>query len=149
MKPVQKWPVRKATDQMIDDIVSTLWTMIEQNVAIICACMPMCRLPLAFLFPTIFGNHSRSQSNYQYGSNDGRSNTNGSQHSRWQPYGGPSKTGGVTHSIVHHSDETSEEYILSSVKIEAPKEGLEAGHRAIRKTTQYEISYENDDTNKA
>ena len=118
--------------------------MIEQNVAIICACMPMCRLPLAFLFPSIFGNHSRNQSNYQYGSNEGRNHTSGSQHSRWQPYGGPSRTAGVNHSAVHHSDDASEEYILGSVSTEAPKEGFEGGATAIRKTTQYEVSYETD-----
>ena len=28
--------------------------MIEENLAIICACLPVCRLPLAYLFPTHF-----------------------------------------------------------------------------------------------
>ncbi|KAK0719256.1 hypothetical protein B0H67DRAFT_149527 [Lasiosphaeris hirsuta] len=36
------------------DIESSIWTMIEENLAIICACLPVCRLPLAYIFPTHF-----------------------------------------------------------------------------------------------
>ncbi|KZZ99086.1 hypothetical protein AAL_02637 [Moelleriella libera RCEF 2490] len=36
------------------DIDSTLWTMIEENVAIICACLPACRIILALVFPDAF-----------------------------------------------------------------------------------------------
>ncbi|CRK23838.1 hypothetical protein BN1708_013818 [Verticillium longisporum] len=137
------------------DIASTLWTMIEQNVAIICACLPMCRLPLAFLFPSTFGSSSRQRSSYKYGgsnnsNNAARSNNtnnmSSSQHSNsaWQPYGGPAKTGGANRSIVHHSDEMSEEYILTSVKRQGSEDegDAEGDARAIRKTTRYEISYE-------
>ncbi|CCC06345.1 hypothetical protein SMACR_00560 [Sordaria macrospora] len=36
------------------DLDSSIWTIIEQNMAIICACLPVCRLPLAYLFPKHF-----------------------------------------------------------------------------------------------
>ncbi|KAF3349266.1 Putative succinate-semialdehyde dehydrogenase [NADP+] [Verticillium dahliae VDG2] len=42
------------------DIASTLWTMIEIHVAIICACLPMCRLPLAYLFPSVLGTTAKT-----------------------------------------------------------------------------------------
>ncbi|KAG7138076.1 hypothetical protein HYQ45_004728 [Verticillium longisporum] len=146
------------TPDMTYDIASTLWTMIEQNVAIICACLPMCRLPLAFLFPSTFGSTSRQRSSYKYGgsnnshnaarsnktSNNMSSSQHSSSHSAWQPYGGPAKTGGANRSIVHHSDDMSEEYILTSVKRQGSEdEGDGDGDAgAIRKTTRYEISYE-------
>ncbi|KAL9941172.1 hypothetical protein D7B24_009033 [Verticillium nonalfalfae] len=144
------------TPDITYDIASTLWTMIEQNVAIICACLPMCRLPLAFLFPSTFGSSSRQRSSYKYGgsnnsnnaarSNNTNNNMSSSQHSHsaWQPYGGPAKTGGANRSIVHHSDEMSEEYILTSVKRQGSEDegDAEGDAGAIRKTTRYEISYE-------
>ncbi|KAM0276122.1 hypothetical protein ACHAQH_007048 [Verticillium albo-atrum] len=134
------------TPDITYDIASTLWTMIEQNVAIICACLPMCRLPLAFLFPSTFGSSPRNQSNYNYGSNNTPNNNMNSQNSSsWQPYPGPSKTGGTNRSIVHHSDEMSEEYILTSVKRQPSDDDVESDDvKAIRKTTRYEISYERD-----
>ncbi|KAM0323922.1 hypothetical protein ACHAQA_008503 [Verticillium albo-atrum] len=42
------------------DIASTLWTMIEIHVAIICACLPMCRLPLAYIFPSVLGSTAKT-----------------------------------------------------------------------------------------
>ncbi|KAK3329282.1 hypothetical protein B0H66DRAFT_579121 [Apodospora peruviana] len=41
-----------------DDIDSSIWTMVEQNLAIICACLPVCRLPLAYAFPAYFSGSS-------------------------------------------------------------------------------------------
>ncbi|KAK3382091.1 integral membrane protein [Lasiosphaeria ovina] len=44
------------------DIDSSIWTMIEENLAIICACLPVCRLPLSYIFPTHFSASSSSSS---------------------------------------------------------------------------------------
>ncbi|KAK4215225.1 hypothetical protein QBC37DRAFT_439622 [Rhypophila decipiens] len=41
---------------MAYDIDSSIWTMIEMNLAIICACLPVCRLPLAYAFPGYFSS---------------------------------------------------------------------------------------------
>ncbi|KND89528.1 hypothetical protein TOPH_05903 [Tolypocladium ophioglossoides CBS 100239] len=125
------------------DITSTLWTMIEENVAIICACLPMCRMVLAWIFPKTFSNASsaaRANSNgptYTYG--QGRSSQ--SQNNDWKPYSGPSQTGGLNRSVVQHSDDTSEEFILTNVPSTGPRDDMD---HTIRKTTQYEISYERD-----
>jgi hypothetical protein len=45
--------------------------MIEMNVAIICACLPMCRLPLAYLFPATLGSTAKSS---DFGGSSGSSN---------------------------------------------------------------------------
>ncbi|KAK0390172.1 hypothetical protein NLU13_3744 [Sarocladium strictum] len=134
------------TPDITYDIASTLWTMIEQNVAIICACLPMCRMPLSWLFPAVFGGTAKSSpSKYSYGSGEHRQIDSQNQGSPWQPYNGPSKSG-VNHSVVQHSDGASEEYILTSVPQRQQKEELDPGAdlKNIRKTTDFHISYERD-----
>lgn len=127
-----------------DDIASTLWTMIEENVAIICACLPMCRIVLAWLFPSVFGTHvpAASDSGDSEETIDptitiGQKRTR-SSNGQWCPYSGPAKTEGVNCSIIHHSHQSSEEYILHDIE----NDGDENFEGAIRKTTHYEISYE-------
>ena len=115
--------------------------MIEENIAIICACLPMCRMVLAWIFPKTFSNASSkgaANSNgpiYTFG--QGRSNN--SQNSDWKPYSGPPQTEGLNRSVVQHSDDASEEFILTTVPSVVPRDDLD---HSIRKTTQYEISYE-------
>lgn len=45
---------------------ATVWSVIECNTGIICACLPMMRLPLSFICPNLFTTYesSRGQSNY-------------------------------------------------------------------------------------
>ncbi|OQD95217.1 hypothetical protein PENSOL_c021G01676 [Penicillium solitum] len=52
------------------DIASSVWTMLEENVAITCACLPMMWMPLARLFPSLFSLDSGTDS---YGSSGARS----------------------------------------------------------------------------
>lgn len=122
-------------------IASTLWTMIEENVAIICACLPMCRMVLGWIFPSLFGvspaNTDKNESN-----DTDPTITIGQRRTRdagghWQPYAGPPKSEGFNHSIVQHPEETSKEHILSY-----PSSPRDCHDGAIRKTTQYEVSYE-------
>ncbi|POR31766.1 Uncharacterized protein TPAR_08008 [Tolypocladium paradoxum] len=123
------------------DISSTLWTMIEENVAIICACLPMCRMVLAWIFPKTFRNASSatggntSGPTYTFG--QGRSVQ--SQNGDWKPYSGPPQAGGLNRSVVQHSDDTSEDFILTTLPNTVLRDDREG---AIRKTTQYQISYE-------
>ena len=44
----------KAQDKNKDTIVSTIWTLIESDLGIICACLPMMRTPITLLFPYLF-----------------------------------------------------------------------------------------------
>ncbi|KAH0595830.1 hypothetical protein MHUMG1_06378 [Metarhizium humberi] len=135
------------------DITSTLWTMIEENVAIICACLPMCRIVLAWIFPKAFSTPSTAASGGE--GSGGPAYTIGSapkqlspSHSDddWQPYSGPAKCEGQNHSIARHhpEDGSSEEFILQSVPKPATRKTAGA---AIRKTTHYEISYERNSYN--
>lgn len=113
--------------------------MVEENIAIICACLPMCRMPLAWLFPTVFGGTTtRATSSYRYNSTQRTDRPI----SGWQPYSGASKTEGFGQGSETRGDDTSEEFILNDMQ---PAPGVENSGRdvgAIRKTTQYTVSYE-------
>ncbi|KAG9188993.1 hypothetical protein G6011_05861 [Alternaria panax] len=50
-----------------DYLEAALWSIIEVNVGIICACMPSIRLGLVQLFPTLLGSTNQSVSKPQYG----------------------------------------------------------------------------------
>ncbi|KAJ9485275.1 hypothetical protein VN97_g8071 [Penicillium thymicola] len=62
--------LRHLRDTFTDDIASSVWTMLEENVAITCACLPMMWMPLAKIFPSFFSLDSGTDS---YGSSDARS----------------------------------------------------------------------------
>ena len=47
-------PASKALDITHGTLNSTIWSVIEANTAIICACMPMLKTPLTVLFPRLF-----------------------------------------------------------------------------------------------
>ncbi|ORY55910.1 uncharacterized protein BCR38DRAFT_461870 [Pseudomassariella vexata] len=145
------------------DIASTLWTIIEDNLAIVCACLPMCRLPLAYLFPSLFGTkHVSACTGYSYDSEQqatgGRRKTNnrrinstkhfiyaGASHNNWSPYEGPddkravwlmSKHAGMRSTPIG-DDERSEDYILmpeTEMARTSTNEELVRGGLAVRKT---------------
>lgn len=60
----------KAKDQLYGTLNSTIWTTIESNTAIICACLPMLKSPLAALFPRLFPRASGEE--YSNSSNAAR-----------------------------------------------------------------------------
>lgn len=106
----------------------------------------MCRMVLAWTLPGLFGSMLVS-STPKTGPSSGSSDptmTIGHRRLRslngeWAPYTGPSKAEGISHSSVHHHEETSEEFILApyqKVYIQEDADGI------IRKTTQYEVYYE-------
>lgn len=123
--------------------------MIEENVAIICACLPMCRMVLTWLFPRAFAasptKYGSDGPQYTIGSLPKRTSRSQSEEDDWQPYSGPGKAEGQNKSVIRHAnDNTSEEFILQSVQQPSPNEM----DGAIRKTTHYEISYEREHYNK-
>ncbi|OAQ99996.1 hypothetical protein LLEC1_01841 [Akanthomyces lecanii] len=132
------------------DISSTLWTIIEINVAIICACLPMCRLVLAWILPSLFGSMTVSSTpkNAQSSGSSNPTMTIGHRRLRsldgkWAPYTSSSKTDGMSHGSVHHHEQTSEEFILAPYQKVYLQENAEG---VIRKTTQYEVYYEHEDS---
>ena len=46
----------KSPDPTYGSLVSTVWTTIEANTGIICACLPMLKQPLVKIWPRLFGS---------------------------------------------------------------------------------------------
>lgn len=97
----------------------------------------MCRMPLAWLFPSVFAG-SKTAASHPYASG----NSSRNQGQNWQPYSGSSKVEGYNHSVVHRADDTSEEYILDSIPSEERPQGKGGVFGTIRKTTKYNVSYD-------
>ncbi|WEW58170.1 hypothetical protein PRK78_003638 [Emydomyces testavorans] len=67
------------SDVTWNTILISVWSAIEINTGIICACLPMIRKPLSFLFPNIFSASNRSTSGpytLSYGATMGRKSRN-------------------------------------------------------------------------
>ncbi|KAI8188364.1 Satratoxin biosynthesis SC1 cluster protein 4 [Colletotrichum sp. SAR 10_75] len=139
------------------DIASTLWTLIEDNLAIICACLPMCRLPLTYIFPTVFASKQGSSNGSSgYGSAPRSSKGNfthaGTSRNDWHPYQGREEKTATHLTSVHANrprlgDDSSEEYILQSIPKDSGSSSARRSEdvedaRAIRKTTDFHMTYD-------
>ena len=120
--------------------------MIEIHVAIICACLPMCRMILQFLLPGVFGatagrpGGSTNPAIVTIGSAPPKARTHPEAEEEWQPYSGPNKLERSGVGMAHGPcDASSEEYMLADV----PRPSSDEQDGTIRKTMQYKISYEN------
>ncbi|KAG8157109.1 hypothetical protein KVR01_013099 [Diaporthe batatas] len=148
------------------DIASSMWTIIEDNTAIICACLPMCKRALAVVFPCLaFERHRNYNNKLSYETGGSRSQGSRIQGSRprgrWTQFfdgsaklfeGSASKRPSVlildprqvsTLSQAYTGSTPSEEFIMSPVHDRKRAESVgdeESG--AIRKVTRYEVAYD-------
>ncbi|KAI1774381.1 integral membrane protein [Hypoxylon cercidicola] len=122
------------------DVASSTWTVIEENVAIICACLPMCKGPLNWLFPSIFVSTARRKSG---GYNPSPHNTENSNRNYWAPIRGDSEMlstrvtsiQGCKSAAANHS----QEYMLEDTKSVDRNSDAE-DVRGIRKVIEYDIT---------
>ncbi|KAF4988467.1 hypothetical protein FGRMN_9750, partial [Fusarium graminum] len=117
------------------NITSTMWTIIEQNLAIICTCLPMCRIPLATLFPlwfsaSIASTHEASR----------LTDRRGSHPKAWNPYVGPKSVQGLTRSVVLPNNESSEELALGTLQRTDTPSSVASDVGVIRKTVEYNVT---------
>jgi hypothetical protein len=110
-----------------------MWTIIEMNVAIICACLPQMRPLIVKVFPKIMASYSRERSHGKtpYGSAFSASHKSKSDESRWARV--EADKAAIHMSTVRKSDNNSEEYILGEDK-----------SMHIQKTVGYSVEYSKD-----
>lgn len=107
----------------------------EENIGIICACLPMCRLPLQIMFPSIFPPNSANSA--QAYPSSGKFSHASTGKNEWTP---PSaKAQDVPLSSVHAVRNDSEEYILQPTDADSERDRKEAA--GIHKVTQFTIDY--------
>ena len=139
------------------DIASTMWTIIEPNIAIICACLPMIRPLLVKLFPRLMPKSSSGRN--QYGTAHGSSGfgTKGYLSSHSQDRSDPNDWArvdgkdGIHMTSIRKGDQSSEEYILHDDKStqQQPQPQLQPdlgtavprAYNGIHKTVQYSVEY--------
>lgn len=119
------------------EISSTMWTIIEQNLAIICTCLPMCRLPIATRFPLWVSESEITTPDVSQPVDPTRRQTR-----RWSPYTGPRNVQGITRSIVITNDEMSDQVTLDSSERTFTMSTLASDIGAIRKIVEYEVTFE-------
>ncbi|KAI2602781.1 hypothetical protein GGR54DRAFT_467892 [Hypoxylon sp. NC1633] len=133
--------IQATTSDPTYDIASTMWTIIEMNVAIVCACLPQIR-PLIMkwfprLMPAYYANSRDSTKRTTYNGGGlpypSGSSRNHSQpeEGRWTRIGNGTVAQGSTNGPdVRRGDNISEEYMLQDDR------GLQ-----IHKTMQYTVEY--------
>ncbi|EMR70299.1 putative integral membrane protein [Eutypa lata UCREL1] len=145
------------------DVVSSTWTIIEQNVAIICACLPMWRGLLGRLLPSVFGAGTTTPSAGVRNPSSGHSSGGGrfplDDHrysgtgSSWATIRGDKEklvtrtgTAGTTSSSVFtlppmRDDGSFEEYSLETVSSRGRAGSRGADPRAPHMVMEYEMTF--------
>ncbi|OTA52646.1 putative PTH11-typeG-protein-coupled receptor [Hypoxylon sp. EC38] len=139
--------IQATTPDPTYDIASTMWTIIEMNVAIVCACLPQIRPLIVKWFPKLmpsyyanFREHSDQRATYigsdfsnSYLRNNSK-NYSKSEEGKWTRIGsGRARQDGASLPNSRKGDSSSEEYALQDDK------GLQ-----IHKTVQYTVEYSPD-----
>ncbi|KAJ4004266.1 hypothetical protein NW752_011880 [Fusarium irregulare] len=130
-------PFTAKTPDTTYNISSTMWSLIEQNLAIICTCLPMCRIPMPKRFPLWVSESELSQPEVSQAADPTKRQTR-----RWSPYTGPRNVQGVTRSIVMSNDDKSDEVTLDSSERTFTMSSLSSDVGAIRKIVEYQVTFE-------
>jgi hypothetical protein len=128
------------------NVENVMWTIVEPNVALVCACLPVLRSLVVKLFPGLRSKSygSKGTPGYAgYGSSKSRAalgsqNTADGAGRGWVELGGVKSQGGTHLASVRRpgSHTGSEESILTR-----PQGQKEAGGPGIQKTVEYSIQY--------
>ncbi|OJJ46500.1 hypothetical protein ASPZODRAFT_132578 [Penicilliopsis zonata CBS 506.65] len=115
-------------DESYDFLPRSVWTLIEANTGIICACLPMLKQYLVRFFPSVF-DRSRQRTTDRYQTGTGYGQRSGNNHALQSLASGFRYTSSAK--VQGREDATSEEMILDGP--DTPE---------IHTTTNFEVSYE-------
>ncbi|KAJ5439716.1 uncharacterized protein N7458_010714 [Penicillium daleae] len=125
------------------DIASSVWTITEENIAIICACLPMMWAPLARLFPSLFSIRNGGDSHVSLAVRSlGPDTTSRSRRSWTQLPGAFDDIGGSD--VNHNSDFQNRPSEDSTGQILPSRQGGKPQNqdaKVIRKVSEYRVSY--------
>lgn len=122
----------KAKDQLYGTLISTVWTTVEANTGIICACLPMLKTPLSSIFPRIFLRSTQDNSARREGFVHHSSRANPRDFDSWGRLGSgkPAVTHFTTIASPPRGHRSSDEQIF--------------GMDAITKTTDIRVEFRHD-----
>jgi len=122
-----------ATDMTWATGTSVIWTQVESTVGVICACAPSLRVPLARLFPFLFGSTQR-ESSYPLSDNP-NSRHMGRPSPSWKDQSA-------------HSESQSKKRELDDLETGFETEGSQERIVGIQKTVSVHMTYQNTDLDK-
>ncbi|KAK8048152.1 PTH11-typeG-protein-coupled receptor [Apiospora phragmitis] len=129
--------VQATTDDQTYDIASTMWTVIEMNVAIVCACLPQIRPLIVMVFPRLMpASHSRDRSERPPNSSSLAKSVSSPAKSNCSHWTDGERQESIAMGAVRKSERSSEEYILSEDRT-----------MYIQKTVRYSVEYSGDGLN--
>jgi hypothetical protein len=109
------------------DLQGTLWTIIEFNLAIVCACLPSIRILLVRMLPGVFRGSSLARHRVGEGHSGATAGGSWGHKSAWSKVQGVDRKVAIT-SKLRRDETSSEEIILED-------------HGGIKKTVRYDIEY--------
>lgn len=112
---------------MTYDLEGTLWTIIEYNLAIVCACLPSIRIILARMFPKFFRGSSLVRHRHGEIQHSGATGGSWGNKSNWSRVNGVDRKVAIS-SKLRRDESSSEDIILED-------------HGGIKKTVRYDIEY--------
>ncbi|KAJ5891764.1 uncharacterized protein N7473_007992 [Penicillium subrubescens] len=124
------------------DIASSVWTITEENVAIICACLPMMWAPLARLFPSFFSTSQGGNSHVSLAVRSPGPNTTSRSRSSWaQLHGNSGEMGDSINHLNDSQNRISEDSTGQILRAGPSGEAEYQDAKGIRKVTEYRVSY--------
>jgi hypothetical protein len=109
------------------DLEGTLWTIIEFNLAVVCACLPSIRIILAKIFPRFFRGSSVARHRHDEIHHSGATGGSWGNKSNWSRVNGMDRKVAIS-SKLRRDESSSEDIILED-------------HGGIKKTVRYDIEY--------
>ncbi|KAI9840059.1 MAG: hypothetical protein M1819_000252 [Sarea resinae] len=156
VRVVSMSPEFKTGDLTWGAVDATMWTDIEDNTGIICACLPMLKAPISRVFPHLFGGNNKTSTNGPPGSY-GMGHMPSSHHYRTHPsrfhtldddkFWDGTQTGDVGVTDVRYEAPSPEEHSGGNSGRESQERIMgEAADAGITKTTVVTVSYDDNES---
>ncbi|KAJ4191789.1 hypothetical protein NW767_010936 [Fusarium falciforme] len=142
--------VAATTTDVTFDVSSTMWTVIEMNVAIVCACLPMIRPIIVKVFPKLMPKSSSNNQKYGTPSYGTKSYAHSQARDKNEWIQIDAGRNGIPMTSIRKAGSTGSEESILGPQVEAgtnlgppgaPWPIEENGQMSIQKTVQYSVEY--------
>ncbi|KAJ5493059.1 hypothetical protein N7539_001805 [Penicillium diatomitis] len=132
-------------DDVADDLTSSMWTIVEENIAIICACLPMMWAPLARLFPSCLSISRKTENSMSLSARTPKASRASQSHRHWQSHSDSQDNRSSNHLVIpddsrYRISGESEDRILP---FDGAGEPGDSDKQGIRKVVHYQVSSTN------
>ncbi|KAF4980760.1 hypothetical protein FZEAL_3315 [Fusarium zealandicum] len=138
--------IAATTSDATYDVASTMWTVIEMNVAIVCACLPIVRPLIVKVFPKLMPKSSSDHKTYGTPSYGNKSFAHSQVRDKNEWIQIDAGRNGIPMTSVRKPGSTGSEENILGPSVEAgatpePPWPVDANQMSIQKTVQYSVEY--------